>query len=92
MLLQIPTVMQYNINIPPMPNDTNSLVFVCMRLCTYPKNKKCDLPQAVAARFEDVLATSAQQFKGYFFQAHEGAFKEVSLGQWHDSGRDVCSL
>lgn len=77
LLVQLPPVLEFNINMPPLPNASGSLVFVCLRLCTYPKNKNCDLPKTLAAKFEEVFATSAQQFKGYLFKAHENAFKEV---------------
>jgi hypothetical protein len=79
LLLQLPAVLEYNISMPPLPKASNSLVFVCLRLASHPKHKKCDLPRSLAAKFEEVFATSAQQFKGYLFQAHEQAFKEVCV-------------
>jgi hypothetical protein len=75
--LQLPSILEFNISAPPLPNENDSLVFVCLRLCTYPKKQKCSLPKFMAAKFMEVFATSAQQFKGYMFQVSERAFQEV---------------
>jgi hypothetical protein len=75
--LQLPSILEFNISAPPLPNENDSLVFVCLRLCTYPKKQKCSLPKFMAAKFMEVFATSAQQFKGYMFQVSEKAFQEV---------------
>eukprot|EP00879_Flechtneria_rotunda_P023949 GHRR01025369.1.p1 GENE.GHRR01025369.1~~GHRR01025369.1.p1 ORF type:complete len:969 (+),score=296.48 GHRR01025369.1:353-3259(+) len=74
---KLPPVLEYNINLPPLPNASNCLAFVCLRLATYPKEKsKCDLPRSIQEKFEEVFAVQAQQFKGYLFQTHENSFKE----------------
>jgi hypothetical protein len=96
--LQLPSILEFNISAPPLPNENDSLVFVCLRLCTYPKKQKCSLPKLMAAKFMEVFATSAQQFKGYMFQVSEKAFQEVGptegiLGHvTHSCRRCFCGL
>jgi hypothetical protein len=76
--LQLPATLQYNINLPPLPLANNALAFVALRLATYPRDRqKCDLPRALQEKFEEVFAVQAQQFKGYLFQTHEAASREV---------------
>jgi hypothetical protein len=75
---QLPATLQYNINLPPLPVANNALAFVALRLATYPRDRqKCDLNRVLQDKFEEVLAVQAQQFKGYLFQTHEAASREV---------------
>jgi hypothetical protein len=76
-LLQLPPTLEYNISPGPVPNDNGSLVFVSLRLTTYPKNKQCDLPRSVVDKFSGVFSSSAQQFKGYIFETHNLSFVKV---------------
>jgi hypothetical protein len=77
--LQLPAALQYNINLPPLPAANNALAFVALRLATYPRDRqKCDLNRVLQDKFEEVFAVQAQQFKGYLFQTHEAASREVS--------------
>jgi hypothetical protein len=76
-LLQLPPTLEYNISPGPMPNDNGSLVFVSLRLTTYPKNKPCDLPKSVVDKFSEVFSSAAQQFKGYIFETHDTQFIKV---------------
>lgn len=76
-LLQLPPTLEYNISPGPLPNDNGSLVFVVLRLTTYPKNKPCDLPRSVAEKFSEVFSSSAQQFKGYIFETQDSTFEKV---------------
>lgn len=82
----LPLTVQYNINLPPLPNDNRCLAFVVLRLTTYPKHSKqvnqpgemkVTLPTELREQLEEVFATQAQQFKGYLFQSYEGAHQEV---------------
>lgn len=76
--MQLPATLQYNINLPPLPLANNALAFVALRLATYPRDRqKCDLPRPLQETFEEVFAVQAQQFKGYLFQTHEAASREV---------------
>jgi hypothetical protein len=77
-LNQLPATLQYNINLPPLPVANNALAFVALRLATYPRDRqKCDLNRVLQDKFEEVFAVQAQQFKGYLFQTHEAASREV---------------
>lgn len=77
-VVQLPATLQYNINLPPLPLANNALAFVALRLATYPRDRqKCDLPRPLQETFEEVFAVQAQQFKGYLFQTHEAASREV---------------
>jgi hypothetical protein len=73
-------VLEFNIAMPPLPNKSNNLAFAVLRLATYPKapaGGRHELARPVALKFDEVLSTHAQQFRGYVFMTHPLSFKEV---------------
>lgn len=92
-LLQVPFLLKYNIIPGPVPNSIGALVFVSMRLSTWPKDKVCDLPKHVAAKFEHTFATTAQQFRGYLFAMDSSSFARVGTqkGSIHTHCSWCCS-
>lgn len=70
---------------PPVLSGHNTLTFVAVRLTTFPQGVR-SLPLNMHIKLEEVIATQAQQFKGYVFSKDN--YREVGAA-WV---LPVCSL